>query len=428
MNAFKIASFGRALGLLAGLAMLGTSARAELVFDGEAAAAAPAAAAPQAAGEVTEERSALRSVLETSERAQTPDTYGAAQAPAVENMTKAELLRRERMRKELQNEDLLQTRLEELRLRDEARRSQELLGGAPVGGQPAAAPAPAAAPVETQVIGDAATPVATDMVVTSQAQAAAPAAGQPAAAPAVLVATVGPAEVGGYAEDEEETTRISIMPRGGFADMTSSEYDLQGRFSAGVGAGVEVSDNLTFELGYAYSEFGVGMQSTDFQVYMLQQYDRNPEPVVLKQNVIDAGLKMSLLGRDSKLRPFLGGGAAYSMSFVNYDDRYLQYKKAMGETAQDYEVSSFLGYLSTGFDLRLSKSISVGAIFKYYAVLTSRENQSLNNMGAFYGYNPYAYPYGGTMAYGQDADKQGVSGSLARSNFYSVLAGLSFTF
>ena len=44
-----------------------------------------------------------------------------------ENMSKAELMRRERQREELKNEDILQERLEELRLRDERRRTDEVL-------------------------------------------------------------------------------------------------------------------------------------------------------------------------------------------------------------------------------------------------------------------------------------------------------------
>ncbi|HTL12914.1 MAG TPA: hypothetical protein VL588_10525, partial [Bdellovibrionota bacterium] len=386
---------------------------------------APAPESLNAADPATADRAALRSVLETSERAQTavaPQAAPAEAAPTVENLTKAELLRRERMRKELANEDLLQARLEELRLRDENKRSQELLNGQADAGTPAPG-APVAAPVETQVIGE----VPPGLAPITTTQAAPVAATVPAATGAPAVGVV--AETPARSWDEPENTRVSIQPRGGFANMAGTQdYTLNSRFAAGVGADIEVSDNLAFQVGYAYSEYGVSLQSTSYTVATMQAYSRNPEPVVMKQNVADAGLKMSLMGRDSKLRPFLGGGAAFAKSFINYDERALQALRASGQTAlaQDYDLSQFLGYLSTGFDLKLSKSVSVGATFKYYAVLSSRENQSLNNMGAFYSpyYNPYSYNY----AYGQDADKQQVSGSLSRANFYSILGGVTFTF
>jgi hypothetical protein len=77
--------------------------------------------------------------------------------------------------------------------------------------------------------------------------------------------------------------------------------------------------------------------------------------------------------------------------------------------------------------------VSIGAQFKYYTVLSARENQSLNQ-AALAGYAPsgigYGYPvipaYG--AVYGADADKQVLGGSLARSSFYSITAGVSFAF
>lgn len=142
----------------------------------------------------------------------------------------------------------------------------------------------------------------------------------------------------------------------------------------------------------------------------------------MKQNVVDAALKLHLLGPDARLRPFIGGGAAWSKSYINYDQRIIDglYQSGLNNLARDYEVYSILGSLSTGLDIRITKSISVGAQFEYYSVFTSRENQSLNN-AAFYGY------YGYSAAYA-DADKQVLGGSLARSSFYTVTGGLNFTF
>ncbi|HUP56665.1 MAG TPA: hypothetical protein VM598_04375, partial [Bdellovibrionota bacterium] len=130
--------------------------------------------------------------------------------------------------------------------------------------------------------------------------------------------------------------------------------------------------------------------------------------------------KLALLGQGAKIRPFLGGGGAYSKSFVNYTDGYLNMLTQYGQqnSAQDYESTSFLGYVSTGFDVRISKSVSLGGQFKYYGVLSSRENSQLNANGFYQ--NP--------MWYAVDGDKRAVGASLSESSFYSILGTASFVF
>jgi hypothetical protein len=90
--------------------------------------------------------------------------------------------------------------------------------------------------------------------------------------------------------------------------------------------------------------------------------------------------------------------------------------------SQPYDVDSFLGYVSTGADIRVSKRLSVGAMFKYYAVLSAREGQNYNNNSATL--------YGGPTAamVGYDTFKQQVGSTVARSAMYSVTGGVSFTF
>jgi hypothetical protein len=86
--------------------------------------------------------------------------------------------------------------------------------------------------------------------------------------------------------------------------------------------------------------------------------------------------------------------------------------------AQDYELQSYLGFVSTGVDIRINKSVSLGVVGKYYNVLSSRERSALNNAAI------YGIPYGPVA----DADKQYIGGSLARLNFYSIMGAASFTF
>jgi hypothetical protein len=124
----------------------------------------------------------------------------------------------------------------------------------------------------------------------------------------------------------------------------------------------------------------------------------------------------------------VGGGAAYSKSFINFDSRIMDFVRQIPglETAQnDYDVSSFLGYLGTGFDLQLTKSVAIGAGVKYYTVLTARQNQSLTGaaFGTYY-YNAYANP----VVMDEAVRKQVLGGSLARENFYTIMGNVTFSF
>ncbi len=343
-----------------------------------------------------------------------------------ESFSRTELMRERRAREEVKNEDTLQERLEELRLIDEKKRAEQVLGLVPGAPAPVAIQAPAApALVEQQVVvpvTERPGQVVEPMLVAS-------------ASPLVM----GSSSVTAFSGDDSDQAIVYIQPRGGLSNINQSEaYQVEGRYSAGVGLGVSVSDNLSFELGYDYHEYAVALNSATamglgayLNPYGISSPNQANRTGALKQNTVEAGLKLHFLGPNARLRPFIGGGAAYSKSFLNYDQRILNLmRNTYSPSLQDYEVSQFLGQASAGFDVRLSRSVSVGAVFKYYTVLNSRQNQDLNNQ-ALYGYSPAASAYG---VYGSpytsisDADKQFVGGSLAELSFYSVLGGVTFTF
>ncbi len=369
-----------------------------------------------------------------------------------QNNTKSELLRRQRMREELRNEDEIQERLESLRLRDEKKRTQQLFGtngqsedGAPMPPAPtafqgsASASMPGQVPVQMteEVVSVPVTerpgqptvaPVAASRRTTSAQQAAMVAASSESVEFEQESGSRSRAQASASLDDEKTT--VKIAPRVGLANMGGEgNLKVNSRYSAGLALSVDASDNMAFEVGYTFNEFGIELAQPGLY---------NPSPTgnyetrALKQNVIDAGLKFYLLGPSSKLRPFVGGGAAYSKSYLNYDQQYSQYLNQLspqGQGVRDYEMSSYLGYLTTGFDVRISKSVSIGTLFKYYTVLSSRENASLPYQ-AFYGAqgNGLSSNYSLQNLSGTDAGNQYAGASLARSSFYSILAGVTFTF
>lgn len=495
-------------GLAVGLLVTGTllpRAWGELVYEEDAASSAESTKTQAR----TEDRATLRQVISTGEKAQAtvqsqsrapvptqviPVQNGApafqvyaqtqvqpaplAQAggsvgdPAteVQNSTKAELMRRERVREELKNEDILQERLEELRLRDEQRRTEQLLGVIPVQNVNSSAPVqapvlsvPGTPNVNTPLQEVAVVPPITERPGQESSVAVAQIAPQAGGTQTISAATVQPVvgePAAGRVVGEvtsSDRTMITLQPRVGVGGINGNAgFEVRPRYSAGINASVASSNHVSFELGYTYSEYGLALASTNPFVIQ-QQYYANQygyaqptyEAQAMKQNVVDAGLKLHFLGPEAKLRPFIGGGAAWSKSFINYDQRILAYfnqspDPAIRAMASDYELNSYLGSLSTGLDVKLAKNISVGAVFKYYGVLSSRENHAIGYggfyNGAYPGYgvgNPYGggYYYPGYGVYpgtgvpgGADSDKRFTSGSLAKSSFYSIMAGVSFTF
>ena len=379
-----------------------------------------------------------------------------AAAPAsveVQNLSKTELMRRERVRAELQNEDVLQERLEELRLRDEKRRTQDLLTGKALD-----ANGEAAAPAQGQGLRD----EAVMAPVTERPGQGLP---QPPVttigpAPANNVASAYPQGYGqpvqpmgnpngypmGYQQESvatsaamatsvsnpEDKTMLYIRPFAGIPNMdVNNAFDVRPHYAAGVGLGVGAGESLTFDIAYTFADYGVNLASTNPWVATAQNFAAQQgqtsalESLTMKQNIFEAGLRLHLLNTEAKVRPFLGGGAGYSKSYINYSQGYLQSLRASGLTAQttDYEASSYLGYLTTGFDIRLNKAVSLGGNFKYYSVLSSNENSQV-------AYQGFASPYGGFPAFPNQAtaDKSAVGASLSTSSFYTITGGATFVF
>jgi outer membrane protein W len=359
-----------------------------------------------------------------------PQAVSATDAPQVDvqSLSKAELMRRERTRTELQNEDLLQERLEELRLRDEKRRTDQLLGQEPGAQQAGEANMSVAAPTAPTTQGVAApitdhpgqyvaAPVPTQVQATNQGPEAAAYGNYTPGAQAQIAGGQSVTTMSASDLDKDDHVKFSMSPHAGVSIMnTNSAFDVTGKVAAGFTLGMGISDNVTFELGYTYAQYGIGLG--DSSSYGSYGYAGNTDTYQLNQNVFEAGLKLDLLGPDSKFRPFVGGGGGYAKSYLNFPSSVTQYYQTAGYNNPDFDSSDFLGYVEAGFDAKISKQISVGMVAKYYKVLSDDENQNLN-----YG-NFYSGSYGGGMN-----PTQAIAGTqLAQSSFYSLLADVSFAF
>jgi outer membrane protein W len=195
-------------------------------------------------------------------------------------------------------------------------------------------------------------------------------------------------------------------------------FTVSGKGAAGIGLGMGVTDNLSVEVGYTYAEYGIGLANS---AYIQQMFTGTSDTYDLKQNVFDIGMKLDLVSSDSRFRPFIGGGAAYSKGYLNYPTSVTQlYQQYSPNFSPDFESSDFLGYLSAGFDAQVSKTIAVGLNLRYYKVFSDSENENLN-YGSFYGSGYYG---GGQV----DQGKLLTGTQLAQSSFYSILGTVTFSF
>ncbi len=224
-------------------------------------------------------------------------------------------------------------------------------------------------------------------------------------------------------EEEEETigNRLRLSPVIGMSTINSDIYNIDSKYTAGISLEIDVSDNLAAVLGYSYSQYDISLGGSNplLGFYNPGFYQGNLNTLRYNQNVFDAGLRFYLLPRTSKFNVFAGGGLGYNKGYLNYKTGVFNtYAQNPYSNAADYEVTSFLGIMEAGAEVSLAKNVSVGGLFKYANVLSSEENQPLNNYG-FIGNG-----YGNNIS----NDQRVVGGSIAENSFYSILGTIKVSF
>lgn len=215
---------------------------------------------------------------------------------------------------------------------------------------------------------------------------------------------------------------VRLTPLGGFTSLKSDNYNIDSRYTAGIGIEVDIDSNLSAVASYTYSQYDVSLANgTSFYNYYSPILNGgNTNKLEYNQNLFDAGLRFYLLPRESRFRAFIGTGLGYNKGYLNYKT-----SQAYGYTGytsygnlEDYEVTSFVGQLETGAEIQLSKLVAFGGLFKYSKILSSRENRPINNYG--FVNNGYGYQ-------AQD-DKSLVGGSISQNDFYSILGTVKVSF
>lgn len=212
----------------------------------------------------------------------------------------------------------------------------------------------------------------------------------------------------GVMTEENPPTALYVSPFGGTSSVIGNDTaDNSPQSAFGANVGLLVSSNMLLELGYtrAVQNFSNPRINTTQGVFV----SGNNNVFSLKQNVFDAGVKLFILGRESRLRPFLGGGAGYSRGILNYTPAYQQ---ALGNQAiysSDFAINQFEGFGELGAEFAFTRNVVATASFRLHGVLSSTTS-------------------GDSAPLNYDPSKLDVGNSLSRTASYLISAGLGIYF
>jgi hypothetical protein len=222
--------------------------------------------------------------------------------------------------------------------------------------------------------------------------------------------------------EEEEKMRVGITPRGGITGILSSNFEVNSRYSVGLGINVEVMDHFGIEAGYTRAQYNIAAGAAYGSIYTgYAQQQLN-----MSQNVFDIGPRFNILGRKSRVQPFVGVGVGYYRNNIGLDQTTLSYVRMYNPAmANDFTVSGALGYVGGGAEFKITDNIGLMGLFRYYNVFSARQSNPLSS-AAFV--QNGASGFGGATAVPGGDPRFAASRNFGKANFYTLQAGLTISF
>lgn len=198
----------------------------------------------------------------------------------------------------------------------------------------------------------------------------------------------------GVLTEEKPPLQFYASPFAGVGSLFGSEtVETAPRFATGVNAGVLISSNMLLQAGYTYAQYGVSTPVT-LGTYTPEAYNAN-------SHSFEAGARMFFLGRESRFRPFFGGGLGYGTIRMNYATSV--------QPSTDFKIDQFKGYGEVGMEVAFTRMIVATAMVKFNGVLS--HSNSLADQGSSY-----------------DNSTATAGDAITRAASYTLGAGLGFYF
>jgi hypothetical protein len=212
----------------------------------------------------------------------------------------------------------------------------------------------------------------------------------------------------GVMTQEAPPVQFYIAPFGGVSTIVgNTTVDASSRFAVGGQAGFLLSSNFLLNIAYTYSEHSLSGPRTGNTIVF-----GAPQDVYrLKTNHLELGGRLFFLGRESRVRPFFGGGMGWGKSYLNYSTANLQALGYQPGFVKDFTLNQFDAFGELGAEVAITRAISVHAAFRLRGVLGTTTSANSDLDAASY-----------------DAAKLAVGNSLRQTASYTLGAGLGIYF
>jgi hypothetical protein len=204
----------------------------------------------------------------------------------------------------------------------------------------------------------------------------------------------------GVMTEQNDAPKLYVAPYAG-VDMFfgNQTVNTTPRYSAGASAGVLLSNFMIVNLSFTHSE-----QDVSNPILVVGQNPGVSNAFGSSQNSFDAGAKVFFLGRESRLRPFIGGGVGFSQIAITGNASY-------GLSSSTYNINQVNAYGELGAEFAITRAIVANAEFKMDGVMSNSGSMDSSNSGN-----------------SNDANLATVGNSLSHAANYSFSAGLGFYF
>jgi outer membrane protein W len=213
----------------------------------------------------------------------------------------------------------------------------------------------------------------------------------------------------GVMTEEQAPIRFYVSPMAGFGSVLGTDAaTVLPRYAVGGSVGFLISDNIRLEGTYAYQE----QEFSNLRINALGgvlPFGFGPT-LALKQNAWSGGAKLFVLGRESRFRPYLGGGLQWTRGTLNYTPMNLQVLSGQPQFNTDFTLNQFGGFGELGTEIAITRAIVAQLSFKLAGVITSSTSNDRS------------------VNFGIDPGKSDVGNSVSRSASYLLGAGLGIYF